>query len=110
MERKKVFISGKITGEPNYREKFNQAEKEMTEQGHLVMNPAVFPEGFRWEDYMKITLAMLSVCDTIYLLNNWHESKGAQAEFRYAIEHGHDIMCQTYENFPITKQPLESTK
>ena len=54
-KQKKVFISGKITGDPNYREKFDKAEKELTEQGHLVMNPSVFPEGFRWEDYMKIT-------------------------------------------------------
>lgn len=104
VKQKKVFISGKITGDPNYREKFDKAEKELTEQGHLVMNPAVFPEGFRWEDYMKITLAMLEVCDTIYLLKDWHESRGAQAEFRYAIEHGQEIILQT------TFAPLENTK
>ena len=103
-KQKKVFISGKITGDPNYREKFDKVEKELTAQGHLVMNPSVFPEGFRWEDYMKITLAMLSCCDTIYLMNDWQDSRGAQAEFRYAIEHGQDILLQA------PKMPLESTK
>ena len=58
------------------------------------MNPAVFPEGFTWEEYMKITLAMLSVCDTIYLLPDWTESKGAQEEFKYATAHGLTIILQ----------------
>ena len=82
--KQKIFISGKITGDPNYREKFEKAEKELTAQGYLVMNPAVFPEGFTWEEYMKITLTMLSVCDIIYLLPDWNESRGAQEEFEYA--------------------------
>lgn len=93
-KQKKVFISGKITGDPNYREKFANAEKELKEKGHIVMNPAIFPEGFTWEEYMKITLAMLDACDTIYLLPDWPESRGAQAEFKHAIEQGKGIVKQ----------------
>lgn len=98
VKQKKVFISGKITGDPNFREKFEKAEKELTEQGHLVMNPANFPEGFTWDQYMKITLAMLDACDTIYLMADWVESRGAQAEFKHAIEQGKCIMQESLAN------------
>ena len=36
----KIYIAGKITGDPNYREKFEKAEKFLAGQGHSVMNPA----------------------------------------------------------------------
>ena len=98
VKQKKVFISGKITGDPNYREKFDKAEKELTEKGFLVMNPAIFPEGFTWDQYMKITLAMLDACDTIYLMEDWAESRGAQAEFKHAIEQGKCIMLKVPAN------------
>lgn len=42
----KVYIAGKITGDPNYREKFQQAADELKGGGHVVMNPAVLPDGF----------------------------------------------------------------
>ncbi len=41
----KVYIAGKISGDPKYREKF-AAEQELLEgQGHIVLNPAELPEG-----------------------------------------------------------------
>ena len=40
MEKKNIYISGKITGLDNYAEIFEKKEKELTEQGHFVFNPA----------------------------------------------------------------------
>lgn len=42
----KVYLAGKITGDPNYREKFAAAAKKLEERaGVTVISPAVTPEG-----------------------------------------------------------------
>ena len=41
---KKIYLSGKISGDPDFKEKFALKEKELTEQGHLVFNPALHPD------------------------------------------------------------------
>jgi len=82
----KVFISGKMTGEPNYnREKFFDVERELTEEGDMiVLNPAVLPDGLKHEEYMKICFAMIDACDTVVMLEGWEKSLGANAEYDYA--------------------------
>lgn len=90
----KVYIAGKITGDPNYRDKFARAEAELKRQGHLVMNPAILPEGFEWETYMHITVTMLNACDTIYLLEDWQDSRGAQIEAKIAQDENYTIIYQ----------------
>lgn len=41
----KVYLAGKITGDPNYREKFAAAAKKLEERaGVTVISPAVTPE------------------------------------------------------------------
>ena len=76
----KIFISGKITGDPNYREKFNKVEKRLKEEGYIVLNPAMLPDGFKYEDYMNICFAMLMACEAIYLLKDHMESPGSGRE------------------------------
>jgi hypothetical protein len=90
----KVYIAGKITGDPNYREKFNKAEEELKAEGYIVMNPAILPEGFTWSDYMRITEAMLEACDIVYMLEDWKDSQGAQVEHKKAILRGNTIIYQ----------------
>lgn len=44
----KVYLAGKITGDPNYREKFAAAAKKLAERaGVTVISPAVTPEGLK---------------------------------------------------------------
>ena len=91
-ETKKVFISGAITGCDGYKEKFLQAEEDLKSFGYAVMNPAILAEGFSHGEYMKVTLAMLSVCDTIYILPCAVESKGALEEILEAVKTGKNII------------------
>lgn len=80
----KVYIAGRITGDPRYREKFTEAEAALREVGHIPLNPAVLPEGMEKEDYMRICAAMLDSADAIGLLGDWTSSPGAQLEMHYA--------------------------
>lgn len=91
-EIKKVFISGAITGCDGYKEKFLQAEKYLKSFGYAVMNPAILDEGFEHGEYMKVTLAMLSVCDTIYILPCAVHSKGAIEEILEAVKAGKTVI------------------
>lgn len=80
----KVYIAGRITGDPRYREKFAEAEAALREVGHIPLNPAVLPEGMEAEDYMRICTAMLDSADAIGLLGDWTDSPRAKLELHYA--------------------------
>ena len=79
-----AYIAGKINGFPNYKEKFEKAQKYLESLGYIVMNPAELPEGMPYIKYMPICLAMLEQSDIIYMLDNWTDSKGAPVELSYA--------------------------
>lgn len=78
----KVYISGAITNNPNYKEDFANAEKLLKKHGFEVVNPASLGEvdGWTWEDYMKKDIKLLVDCDAIYLIDGWENSKGSRLE------------------------------
>lgn len=85
-ERIKVmYLSGPITGKPDYKKVFNLAEAALKSRGYIVLNPAILPEGMPHEAYMPICLAMLAQADAIVMLNGWRESYGAVFERDYAM-------------------------
>ena len=89
MQKKTVYIAGKITGDPFYRSKFYEAQKKLEEGGFIVVNPALLPsEGFTWEAYMRMTGAMLKECSAACFLPDWTESRGAKYEYGEAVAHG----------------------
>jgi hypothetical protein len=45
----KLYIAGKISGEPNYKNKFARVGEKLEQAGHWVMNPASLPPGARLE-------------------------------------------------------------
>mgnify|MGYP001127939149 FL=1 len=87
---KKVYISGPITGTKDYLEKFEDIETALVlvHQGVEVINPAKvnanLPESTTWEEYMRMSLCMLSMCDGIYMMEGWQQSRGANLEYAYA--------------------------
>lgn len=94
---KKIYIAGKINGLDDYRKLFKEAEDNFIEDGYVVMNPAVLGEGFDYEVYLPICLLMLQACDTVYMLNNYKDSKGAKVELEYAKAQGKKIIYQPKE-------------
>ena len=90
----KTYIAGKITGFDKAKEVFRKKEIELIKRGYTVLNPTVLPDGFEHEEYMHICYAMIDVCETVYFLNNWNNSKGAKMELEYAITQGKRLEFQ----------------
>jgi len=79
----KVYIAGKITGDPGYRAKFAAAEAALKAAGHIPLNPAVLPDGLEEADYMRIAFVMLDAADMAAFLPDWIESEGTMVERAY---------------------------
>ena len=90
----KVYLSGKISGDSNYRQKFNAMTEELLSYGYVVFNPAVLPDGFEYEDYIDLDLLILSRCDAIFLLRDWKSSLGAKREVEEAKRLGLRILTE----------------
>lgn len=84
----KVYISGAISTDPNYKKHFKRAERKLIKRGDGVFNPCCIPVIFSYWQFMSIDLAALACCDTIYMLKGWHESRGAKIELARALELG----------------------
>lgn len=79
----KIYIAGKITGDPDYRAKFADAQRQIEAQGHIVLNPATLPEGMEPKDYMRICFAMIDAADELWEFPTAWASKGAMLEEAY---------------------------
>lgn len=90
----RVYISGPITGDPEYKKHFQEAAAELASRGYDVVNPAeAFDErGLTYQQIIKIDLLLLETCDYIYMLPGWPESTGARCEYAYAEAIGLKIM------------------
>lgn len=81
----KVYIAGPMTGLPDFnRGAFFDTADVLFSHGHIVLNPAVFPDGLEHGDYMKICLPMIDAAEAVIMLPGWENSKGANMEYQYA--------------------------
>lgn len=94
----KIYIAGRITGETDYKIKFAKVEYKLKSQGHSVMNPARLNEGFEWDEYMQICFKMIDICEAVFMLSDWQSSKGAKAEYCYALTHGKTVYFEGAKN------------
>lgn len=104
----RVYIAGKITGDKNYRKKFEVAAAAVERLGCFALSPAVLPsEGWEWHEYMQISQAMLHVCDAIAVLPDWTESCGAIEEVDQAIREHKKILLLNSEGLHELEFELE---
>jgi hypothetical protein len=86
----KIYLSGKITGLTYEQafDKFAKAEKTASALAKEVINPMTLNHNHdkSWENYMLEDIKYLFSCDSIFMLDNWNESKGARIEWFIAKE------------------------
>lgn len=106
----KIYISGKITGVPLEESniKFGLIEFLLNKAGHVAVNPMKLNHSHdqAWESFMKVDIAELMTCDAIYMLKDWHESKGACIEHTLATYLGISVYFEYFtsiEEIPLLK-------
>ena len=97
--KKRIYISGPITNDPDYMNKFNSAEIDLIDEGYTsIINPAFvaksLPDDFTHENYMQVALAELRQCEAVFMLKGWKESVGACREYQEAVDRGMEIVYQ----------------
>ena len=100
----KIYISGSISNNPNYKEDFERAEDclQIEYPKAEVINPALvnshLPKSTTHEEYMRMSFCMLDMCDGIYMLSNYEKSKGACMEYGYALAKDKIILFERKED------------
>lgn len=89
----KVYISGPMTGLPNFnREAFAEATEWCVKKGYSPFNPGwlAFEKdtAFSYEEILQLDLAALGMCDVILLLPGYEKSNGAKVELELALRLG----------------------
>lgn len=113
----KIYIAGRITGDPNYRAKYKSAETSVRTLGFFeqygmkvslicervgfrAINPTRFTffgrdlEHYPWVVAMAVCLWHLLGCSYVYMLKDWTRSRGARIERKWAMFFGKEIIYQ----------------
>lgn len=97
----RVYISGPITNNKNFKTNFKRAEQWLKLQGHEVINPVavaeVLPTSLNYNHYMTIDAALLTTAEAIFLLEGWQDSPGAVEEYRLAAGTNKKVLFETQE-------------
>ena len=113
MKRKRIYISGPITGTTDYKERFAAAADFLRKGGYKPVNPTTM---FGWFQFIfekcpyrlqvLIDCLVLSTCKGIYLMNNWRSSAGATLEKAVADFLMLELNTQTSVRYPGLQSPV----
>ena len=91
MAKTKVYISGPMTGLPEYNyPAFDAMEAALKAKGFDPVSPVKVCEGMThdtstWEDFMRANIKAMMDCDGVIFLHGWPNSKGARIEHALAL-------------------------
>ena len=94
----KIYISGAITNNPNYKEDFERAEDYLQREypNDEIINPALvnsfLPKSTSHKEYMRMSFCMLDMADAIFMIDGWEKSCGASLDYGYALAKDMKIM------------------
>lgn len=100
----KIYISGAITNNPNYKEDFEKAEDYLQREypSAEIINPALvnshLPKSTTHEEYMRMSFCMLDMADAIFMIDGWQKSCGASQEYGYALAKDKIILFERSSN------------
>lgn len=94
----RIYISGAMTSDPGHRKKFQETEDKLRLQGHDAVNPARVADIIRtdmtWDEWMSIDIGLLKVCDAIYMMAGYKDSRGANRELGFAMGAGMRVIYE----------------
>lgn len=100
MNKARVYIAGKVTGEdPGLCfSKFAAAEYQLKQQGYEVVNPMrLCNTDTNWNACMKMCLKAMLTCESVFLLPDWQNSIGATMEVMFANVTGINTVKNIHE-------------
>ena len=113
----KVYVAGKITGNPNYQEDFAAGSLAALDKLHLtyghqlpitMMIPSREPEGLSREHYMRIAFDRVCEADVVAFLPNYQDSDGALLEEGFANYIGKATMYLTEEEVEAVRRETQA--
>lgn len=101
--KKKIYIAGKVTGEPIDKTitKFSQAQTTIETMGFEVVNPIEVVNNMDepWHNAMKTCIRAMLDCDAVVILPCWQLSRGAKIERQLADDL--DVDVYNYNSFGL---------
>lgn len=94
---KRIYISGPITGNAFYKQRFRQMQEAIEHCGFDVVNPAynsMAAPNATHDEYMRICFAQMRICDAIVFLKGWEASVGSSMEHDIAKNTGMKIFYE----------------
>ena len=93
----KIYLSGKVTGDPNHKITFFGAALPLMALGHEVLNPVDGNDGLTDPDAMRRAVGMLLSADAVVMLPGWASSWGALIEHELAQRLGLPVIYDQRE-------------
>jgi hypothetical protein len=103
----RLYIAGKVTGDEDYKQKFDVIEAFLADAGYDVCNPIDYVlEGASWNEAMRAVIPEMLECDGVALLHDWQESTGAKLEVYIARQL--DIPCKDVGEWLVYSKEREA--
>jgi hypothetical protein len=103
----RVYLAGPMSGIADWNfPAFHKVAERLRAEGYVVANPADHFGGDttrRWDEYLKVAVAAVTICDLLAVLPGWQESKGARLEVFTARSLGIPVLDAD------TLEPVEGT-
>jgi hypothetical protein len=98
MTKKKIYIAGKVTGEPPHKTalKFALAKRQIEKLGHEAVNPIEVVGDWEcpWDLAMRKCIVAMMACDMIFMLDDYKNSPGAKIELSLAEALGIHVLYE----------------
>ena len=95
---RKMYLSGAITHNPDYKQDFEKAYKDLTDAGYTVVSPLDICDDWDWGTCMRRCIEVLiTQCDDMAFVPSRYDSAGMELEMHIAERLG--MQVRTVENW-----------